>query len=146
MNFDLVNMYHKVAIIKTNFYEKILNKCVAKLFFVPPQITLQKSNFRKNWFMKTNSVRYSEFGCQQRGLDGFFSTCEIGENEFIWAQLDSSWEQVLQSRQSLFWIFIRWHIWTKWKIKCKNIQKRKEIYVHDRHYYSIRKSLENISF
>ena len=103
------------------------------------------SIFRKNWFMKTNNVRYSEFGCQQRGLDGFFSTCEIGENEFIWAQLDSSWEQVLQSRQSLFWIFIRWHIWTKWKIKCKNIQKRKEIYVHDSHYYSIGKNLENIS-
>ena len=129
--------------IKINFYEKILDKCVAKLLLGPSQITLQKSNFRMKWFMKTNSVRYSEFGCQQHGLDGFFSTCEIGENEFIWAQLDSSWEQVLQSRQSLFWIFIRWHIWTKWKIKCKNIQKRKEIYVHDRHYYSIGKSLEN---
>ena len=132
---------------KQTFMKRILDKYVAKLFFCTfTNHTAKRSNFRKNWFMKTNSVRYSKFGCQQRGLDGFFSTCEIGENEFIWAQLDSSWEQVLQSRQSLFWIFIRWHIWTKWKIKCKNIQKRKEIYVHDRHYYSIRKSLENIFF
>ena len=132
---------------KQTFMKRIRDKCVAKLFFCTfTNHTAKRSNFRKNWFMKTNSVRYSKFGCQQRGLDGFFSTCEIGENEFIWAQLDSSWEQVLLSRQSFFWIFIRWHIWTKWKIKCKNIQKRKEIYVHDRHYYSIRKSLENIFF
>ena len=133
-------------LLKQSFKKRFFTNVLQNGFFCTViNHTVKKNDFRKNWFMKTNSVRYSEFGCQQRELDGFFSTCEIGENEFIWAQLDSSWEQVLQSRQSLFWIFIRWHIWTKWKIKCKNIQKRKEIYVHDRHYYSIRKSLENIS-
>ena len=60
--------------------------------------------------MKTNSVSYSEFGCQQRGLDGFFSTCEIGENEFIWAQLDSKGQLISKANFEVF-------IWTKKRTK-----------------------------
>ena len=53
--------------------------------------------YREYFFL--NRTKYTSFCplCRSsRGLDGFFSTCEIGENEFIWAQLESGWASLSQ--------------------------------------------------